>query len=73
LNELDKRINSIVSATRKASTGAKSIGNDGRSQYSTAAKSVARSRAAPDSMMHVDVDDQIIQANHGKVIGMTSA
>jgi len=34
---------------------------------------VARSRTEKDSLVEVDCDQQIVTANQGKVIGMTSA
>ena len=75
LNELDKRINAIVSAHRKQGSKAPSQMSapqgDARSQYSSAKRSVARSSTHSGQM--IDCDQQIVTANQGKVIGMTSA
>ena len=78
LNDLDKRINQLVTMHRKASaTGAKSqpsaANADAKSQVSR--RSVPRSMTSAQdlNLVPLDVDKQIITANHCKVIGMTSA
>lgn len=74
LNELDKRINNIVSSSRKSAKAASQPSQaDAKSIASRAQRSVARSNTETGSLMAVDCDQQIISANHGKVIGMTSA
>lgn len=61
LNELDKRINSIVSAHRKQQVKAPSQasiagGADARSHYSSAKRSVVRSHTEADSLVAIDCD-----------------
>lgn len=72
LNELDKKISAIVAGCRKTDSKAQSqASQDARSSYSK--KSFAPSKSASDGMMNFDPDQQIITANQGKVIGMTSS
>lgn len=77
LNNLDRGINALVQASRggqklpspaQAAPSIKSAAEDVRSQVSK--KSFARSRS---EVSYLDVDQQIITGNQGKVIGMTSA
>jgi len=74
LNELDKKISKLVSSQRKGVQTTASNA-EAKSVYSSVAnrRSVAPSNAASSKFMEVDPDAQIITANHGKVIGMTSA
>lgn len=72
LNELDKKISTIVSFTRKG-TGPQSTYDAKSVKSSVVNRRSVAGRSHASSFVEVDPDAQIITANHGKVIGMTSA